>query len=114
LTINARGFTHGLREKRDGMCYFGTDELNSEGKYLNDCILNIDPVYSPKLKSPNVFIIYYRSNLQKYYIDNIDENKEKYFIFVLIEQPYPVPEDEKILVSVLDYNFKLSVDKTYR
>jgi len=49
--------------------------------------------------------------LQKYYLDNIDENKEKYFIFVLLDQPYPVTIEEKILVSVLDYNFKLSVKK---
>jgi hypothetical protein len=73
--------------------------------------LNIDPIYSPKLKSPHVFLIYYRSDLQKYYLDNVDENKEKYFIFVLLDQPYPVPIGEKILVSVLDYNFKLSVKK---
>jgi hypothetical protein len=56
-----------------------------------------------------VLIIYYRSDLRKYYLDSVDENNEKYFIFVLLEQAYPVPIGEKILVSVLDYNFKLSV-----
>lgn len=104
------------------MCYLGTDEKNKEvklnltsiikGAYFNDFILNIDSSYSPKLKSPHVFLIYYRSDLQKYYIDNVDENKEKYFIFVLLEHPYPVPVGEKILVAVLDFNFKLSVEKT--
>lgn len=57
-------------------------------------------------------MIYYRRDLQNYYLDNFDENKEKYFIFVLLEQPYAIYEGEDVLVSVLDYNFKLSVDKS--
>jgi hypothetical protein len=105
------------------MCYFGNGEKNQEvkyilmqikGRYLNDFILNIDQSYSPKLNNPHVFLIYYRSDLQKYYLDNVDENNQKYFIFVLLDKPYTVPIGEKILVSVLDYNFKLSVNKEYK
>jgi hypothetical protein len=44
-------------------------------------------------------------------LKNFDENKEKYFIFILMENAHPINEDESFLFSVLDYNFKLSVDK---
>jgi hypothetical protein len=44
-------------------------------------------------------------------LDNFDENKEKYFIFVLLEQPYYINPDEDVLFSVLNYNFKVTVDK---
>jgi hypothetical protein len=55
--------------------------------------------------------VYYRRDLQKFYLGNIDANKEKYFLFVLIEEPHLINEDEPFLFSVLDYNFKLSVEK---
>jgi len=42
---------------------------------------------------------------------NFDENKEKYFMFVSMEEAHPINEYESFLFSVLDYNFKLSVDE---
>ncbi len=78
---------------------------------MNDFILNIDPTYSGNLQNPHIFAIYYRRDLQNFYLNNFDENKAKYFIFVLLEEPHPISEDESVLFSVLEYNFKLSVDK---
>lgn len=39
------------------------------------------------MKEPTIFVIYFRRDTGKFYIKNIDENKEKYFIFVLLDQP---------------------------
>jgi hypothetical protein len=64
-----------------------------------------------KLQNPHIFQIYYRRDLQKFYLSNIDANKEKYFLFVLMEESHIIYEDEPFLFSVLDFNFKLSVEK---
>lgn len=74
-------------------------------------MLNIDNTYSPTISNPHILVIYYRRDLQKFYLDNFDENREKYFIFVLLEQLHTINEGEDVLISVLDYNFKLSIDK---
>ncbi len=84
-----------------------------QGCYKNDFILNLDHEYMPKLLNSHIFVIYYRRDLQNFYLDNFDENKEKYFIFVRLDKPHPVFEGEDVLISVLDYNFKLKVDPTY-
>lgn len=78
---------------------------------MNDFILNIDPNYSNNLQNPHIFVIYYKRDNQNFYMKNFDENKEKYFMFVSMEEAHPINEHESFLFSVLDYNFKLSVDE---
>ena len=64
-----------------------------------------------KVEKKKEYAIKNKDKISQYHKNYYDENKEKYFIFVLLDQPYPVTIEEKILVSVLDYNFKLSVKK---
>jgi hypothetical protein len=80
---------------------------------MNDYILNLDGCDTSKLLNSHIFVVYYRRDLENFYLDNFDENKEKYFIFILLDSVYPIFEDEDVLISVLDYNFKLKIDKTY-
>ncbi len=39
---------------------------------------------------PTVFIIYFRRDTGKYYIKTVDENKENFLIFVLLDTPYVI------------------------
>ena len=56
----------------------------------NDFALNLDNNYFPEMQESTIFVIYFRRDTGKYYIKNIDANKEKYFIFILIESPYVI------------------------
>lgn len=62
--------------------------INQQGKFINDFILNLDMNYFPDMKEPIVFAIYFRRDTGKYYIRTVDENKEKYLIFILLDAPY--------------------------
>ena len=42
------------------------------------------------MKEPTIFTIYFRRDTGKYYIKTIEENKEKFLIFVLIDKPYVI------------------------
>jgi len=44
--------------------------------------------YFPEMKEPVIFAIYFRRDTGKYYIRTVDENKEKYLIFILLDTPY--------------------------
>lgn len=55
---------------------------------MNDFILNIDQQYSPNMTNPHVFLVYYRRDFGRFYLRNVDESKEKYFIFILVEKPH--------------------------
>ena len=44
--------------------------------------------------------------MQKYYLESISENKEYFFIFVLLSSPHILTQ-ETVIVSVLNYNFKI-------
>jgi hypothetical protein len=106
LKINAKGLENGLREKEDGIAYFGNNSKDENSNYLNDFILNLE---DPKLPNPHLFLIYFRRDLGKYYLENIEENKEKYFIFIHLEKPHMINCD-KTLVAILNYHFKFSID----
>lgn len=63
------------------------------------------------LTNPHIFEIYYRRENQKFFLDNIDANIQKFFIFVLLEEAHEVKSDEDFVFSVLDYIFKLTIEK---
>jgi len=48
----------------------------------------LDPNYFPGIIEPTIFVIYFRRDTGKYYIKTVDENKEKYLIFILLDYPY--------------------------
>lgn len=50
--------------------------------------MNVDQQYSPNISSPHLFLVYYRRDFGNFYLRNVDENKEKYFIFILVEKPH--------------------------
>jgi hypothetical protein len=76
---------------------------------VNDFILNIDKDTLENVKNAHIFLLYYRRDFQSYYLRNVNENKETFFIFVFIDKPLAIT-GENTIVSVLNYNFKLSVD----
>jgi hypothetical protein len=51
---------------------------------MNDFILNIED----KLTNPHIFTIYFRRDLYKYYLANIEENKDKFYLFVYLDKPH--------------------------
>lgn len=61
------------------------------------------------IKNPKCFLIYYRRDLQKYYIESIAENKEIFFIFVLLSTPFLLTT-ETVIVSILNFNFKIKTN----
>ena len=62
------------------------------------------------LNNPEAFLIYYRRDMQKYYLESISENKEHFFIFVLLSSPHILTTDT-VIVSVLNYNFKIKTSQ---
>ena len=48
--------------------------------------------------------------MQKYYLESINENKEHLFIFVLLSTPH-ILTTETVIVSVLNYNFKIKTSQ---
>ena len=48
--------------------------------------------------------------MQKYYLESISENKEHFFIFVLLSSPHILTTDT-VIVSVLNYNFKIKTSQ---
>ena len=62
------------------------------------------------LNNPEAFLIYYRRDMQKYYLESISENKEHFFIFVLLSSPH-ILTTETVIVSVLNYNFKIKTSQ---
>ena len=48
--------------------------------------------------------------MQKYYLESVNENKEHFFIFVLLSSPHILTQ-ETVIVSVLNYNFKIKTSQ---
>jgi pSer/pThr/pTyr-binding forkhead associated (FHA) protein len=48
--------------------------------------------------------------MQKYYLESVNENKEHFFIFVLLSSPHILTQ-ETVIVSVLNYNFKIKTSE---
>ena len=129
LKITAKGLEGGLTNTNDGIAFFGTSDKKNvnnyklnfkkilKGNYINDLILNLDMNYFPEMKEPVIFAIYFRRDTGKYYIRTVDENKEKYLIFILLDTPYvkyfhkiQCLQGDNNLFSIFDYNFRASVD----
>ena len=56
-------------------------------------------------------MIYYRKDLQKFYLEPVFDNKEIFFVFVKILNPYLLTT-ESIAFCVLSYIFKIKVNRS--
>jgi len=56
-------------------------------------------------------LIYYRKDLQKFYLEPVFDNKEIFFVFVKLLNPYLLTT-ESIAFCVLSYIFKIKVNKS--
>ncbi len=72
--------------------------------------LNIPEDKKNKIKKQNIFLIYYRRDLQKFYLEPVFDNKEVFFVFVKLLNPYLLTT-EPIAFCVLSYIFKINIDK---
>jgi hypothetical protein len=98
-----------LREAKDGISIFGVN-LPDNKDYLPDVKLNISEEKKAKIKKQNIFLIYYRKDLQKFYLEPVFDNKEVFFVFVKLLNPYLLTT-ESIAFCVLSYIFKIKVNK---
>ena len=72
--------------------------------------LNLPEEKIKKIKKQNIFLIYYRKDLQKFYLEPVFDNKEVFFVFVKIINPY-ILSTETVAFCVLSYIFKVKVNK---
>ena len=72
--------------------------------------MNVPEDKKKKIKKQNVFLIYYRKDLQKFYLEPVFDNKEIFFVFVKLLNPLLLTTDS-IAICVLSYIFKIKVNK---
>ena len=76
IHIDASGCHEGLRQKRDGMTFFGLNEIEKD-EIVNDIIINL----YKDIKLTKLFVIYYDRKRAHYYIQNLNsEIKENKFL----------------------------------
>lgn len=62
-----------------------------------------------KIKKQNIFLIYYRKDLEKFFLEPVFDNKEVFYVFVKIINPYLLTT-ETVAFCVLSYIFKIKVN----
>ena len=97
-----------MRKGKDGISIFGVNLLNNKD-YLPDVRLNIPEEKIKKIRKQNIFLIYYRKDLQKFFLEPVFDNKEVFFVFVKIMNPYLLTT-ESVAFCVLSYIFKIRVN----
>ena len=85
-------------------------EFPDNKQYVPDVLLNVPEDKKKKIKKQNVFLIYYRKDLQKFYLEPVFDNKEIFFVFVKLLNPLLLTTDS-IAICVLSYIFKIKVNK---
>ena len=85
IHIDASGCHEGLRQKRDGMTFFGLNEIEKD-EIVNHIIINL----YKDIKLTKLFVIYYDRKRAHYYIQNLNsEIKEnKFLMYVRIYSDY--------------------------
>lgn len=85
-------------------------EFPDNKQYVPDVLLNVPEDKKKKIKKQNIFLIYYRKDLQKFYLEPVFDNKEIFFVFVKLLNPLLLTTDS-IAICVLSYIFKIKVNK---
>lgn len=73
--------------------------------------MNLPEEKIKKIKKQNIFLIYYRKDLQKFFLEPVFDNKEVFFVFVKMLNPYLLTS-ETVAFCVLSYIFKIKVNNT--
>lgn len=75
-----------------------------------DVLVNIEKEQAASLKNNDIFLIYYRQDLKKFFIETIKENVEIFFIFIHLNKPQMITNEVQVF-SVMNYVFKIKADK---
>ena len=92
----------------DGITIFGVNFPGNKD-YLPDVKLNLPEEKIKKIKKQNIFLIYYRKDLQKFFLEPVFDNKEVFFVFVKLLNPYLLTT-ESVAFCVFSYIFKIKVN----
>ena len=86
MLIDASGIKNSLRNKRDGVSYFGPVE-KANNITINDFLIN----YKKDNKCLRLFYILFQRNNQKYYFKSINNSKtDKNLFYLKIEKEYVI------------------------
>ena len=86
LFIDAAGEKKSLRNKRDGVTFFGVAEKENDSSYLNDVIINFPYTTTSK----RIFAIVYNRKSSNYYLYNLnnDFKSNQFLFYVKINHDY--------------------------
>ena len=93
IYINASGCNEGLRQKRDGMTFFGLNEYEKD-EIVNDIIINLEK----DIKLTKLFVIYYDRKRAHYYIQNLnnDVKENKFLMYIKIYNDYYLSNEDTL------------------
>lgn len=103
IIVNAKGVIGGLRQKSNGLAYFGKEAFDNKGKPINDFIVNL----KDEILSNSIFLIYYRRDNSKYYLRMLESNS-KIFCFASLVSPLALRTGT--IISVFNHNYKFTVN----
>lgn len=78
--------------------------------YEPDVKLSVSEEKKSKMKKRTVFLIYYRRDLQKFFLEPVFDNKEIFFVFIKLINPFLLTTETNSF-CVLSYIFKIKVNK---
>lgn len=107
--MNARGVIPSLRGGKDGISIFGVNTPDNK-EYVPDVLLNVPEEKKKKLKQQNIFLIYYRKDKLKFFLEPVFDNKEVFVVFIKMMNPYQLTT-ETVVFCILSYIFKIRINR---
>lgn len=83
--------------------------LPGHKEYVPDVKLNVPEDKLKNIKKQNIFLIYYRRDQQKFFLEPVFDNKEVYYVFIKQNTPYLLTK-ETVAFCVHSYIFKIRVN----
>lgn len=105
IIINAKGLVSDSYRKENGMVLFGDNSMSSENNHINDVILNLN---GKKHKDHTIFMVYYRRDIEEYFIKMI-EKSDNFFCFASLCSPLKLHTG--YVISVFNFNFKFTINE---
>ena len=111
MKLNAKGLVD-FKCRGNGLVLFGDDSKDANDTPINDFVLNLKN--KKDTVSTTVFMIYYRRDLEEYFIQMNTKLGNDYFCFASLV--YPLAIKNGMIISVFNYNFKFTIndDKTLK
>ncbi len=99
LKINAAGLKYSLRNQKDGISFFGINNMNETNK--NDFILNLQKIIFHKNKIiGTIFAIYFQKNENKYFLQSfITHSNEQIYYKIPIEIGYKIKNKDRFQIG---------------